>query len=261
MVLAMELRVLGCQGGSAPKRHLPGLLLDGTVLLEAGSVTSTLELGEQLKIRHVLLSHAHLDHIAGLAYLADNRCCHRVSSGNGQTLTVSSIAPVVEDLRAFLFNDRIWPDFSTIPTARDPVLCLQALPPGTAHLIGDHLTVIPIPVHHTVPTAGFIVHDGTGALVFSGDTGPTERLWEIARELDHVRAIIVETSFPNRLDALAEISGHLTPSRLARELDKMPPCPVWVYHIKPMFYDETVDELARLDSGIRVLSDGEVHVL
>ena len=41
----------------------------------------------------------------------------------------------------------------------------------------------------------------------------------------------------------------------------MPPCPVWVYHIKPMFYDETVDELTRLDSRVRVLSDGEVHVL
>ena len=261
MVLVMELRVLGCQGGSAPKRHLPGLLLDGTVLLEAGSVTSTLELGEQLDIRHVLLSHTHLDHTGGLAYLADNRCCDRASSGNDQALTVSSIAPVVEDLHDCVFNDRLWPDFSAIPTARNPVVRLQALRPGVSQPIGDHLTVIPIPVHHTVPTAGFIVHDGAGALVFSGDTGPTDRLWAVARELGNVRTIIVETSFPNRLDALAEISGHLTPSRLAWELDKMPPCPVWVYHIKPMFYDETVDELTRLDSRVRVLSDGEVHVL
>ena len=79
--------------------------------------------------------------------------------------------------------------------------------------------------------------------------------------MGRVRAIVVETSFPNRLEALAEVSGHLTPSLLARELDKMPPCPVWVYHIKPMFHDETVDELTRLDGRVRVLSDGEVHVL
>jgi ribonuclease BN (tRNA processing enzyme) len=261
MVLAMELRVLGCQGGSAPKRHLPGLLLDGTVLLEAGSVTSTLDLGEQLEIRHVLLSHAHLDHTAGLAYLADNRCCYRVSSGNGPTLTVSSIPPVVEDLRAFLFNDRLWPDFSNIPTARDAVLSLQELEPGAPHLIGDRLTVIPVPVHHTVPTAGFIAHDGTSALVFSGDTGPTDQIWHIARELGHVGAIIVETSFPNRLGRVAECSGHLTPALLARELDKMPPGPVWVYHLKPAFHDEIVEELTRLDGRVRVLSDGEVHVL
>ena len=257
----MELRVLGCQGGSAPKRHLPGLLLDGTVLLEAGSVTSTLELGEQLEIRHVLLSHAHLDHTGGLAYLADNHCCARASSGDDQGLTVCSIPPVMDDLRHHLFNDRLWPDFSVIPTARNPVVRLRTLQPGVPQPIGHRLTVIPVPVHHTVPTAGFIVHDGAGVLVFSGDTGPTEQLWALAREIGHVRAVVVETSFPDRLEALAEVSGHLTPSLLARELDKMPPCPVWVYHIKPMFYDETVNELTRLDGRVRVLSDGEVHVL
>ena len=97
--------------------------------------------------------------------------------------------------------------------------------------------------------------------VFSGDTGPTDRLWELARALGDVRAIIVETSFPDRLEALASVSGHLTPSLLARELDKMPPCPVWVYHIKPMFYDETVDQLDQLDGHVRVLRDGEIHQL
>jgi glyoxylase-like metal-dependent hydrolase (beta-lactamase superfamily II) len=183
MVLAMKLTVLGCQGGSAPARHLPGLLLDGTVLLEAGSVTSTLGLAEQLEIEHVLLSHAHLDHIGGLAYLADNRGCHRLSPGNGQTLAVSSIAPVLDDLRAHFFNERIWPDFSIIPTARDPVLRLNTLRPGKPSPIGDRLTVIPILVNHTVPATGFIVHDGAGALVFSGDTGPTDRLWKVARDL------------------------------------------------------------------------------
>jgi 3',5'-cyclic-nucleotide phosphodiesterase len=259
----MQVKVLGCQGGSAPARHLPGLLVDDTVLLEAGSVTATLDLADQFKIQHVLLSHAHLDHIGGLAYLADNQCCYRASSGNGhgRTLTVSSIAPVLDDLHAHFFNERIWPDFSAIPTVADPVLRLSVLKPGQPHLIGDRLTVVPILVDHTVPASGFIVHDGDSALVFSGDTGPTERLWEVARSLGDVRAIIVETSFPNRLDRLAEVSGHLTPARLARELDKMPNCPVWVYHIKPLFYDETADELAALDSHVRVLTDGEIQVL
>jgi ribonuclease BN (tRNA processing enzyme) len=257
----MRLRVLGCQGGSAPARHLPGLLLDDTVLLEAGSVTSTLPLHEQLEIRHVLLSHAHLDHTGGLAYLADNRCCHRASSGNGHPLTVSSVAPVVEDLRDHFFNNRLWPDFSAIPTPRDPVLRLNALRPGVPQPVGNHLTVIPIPVHHSVPAVGFIVHDDAGALVFSGDTGPTEELWAVARGLGNVRAVIVETSFPNRFGALAQVSGHLTPSQLAWELDKMPPCDVWVYHIKPMFHDETVEDLAPLGSRVRVLADGEAHVL
>jgi 3',5'-cyclic-nucleotide phosphodiesterase len=132
---------------------------------------------------------------------------------------------------------------------------------GDPTLVGDALTVVPIMVNHTVPACGFIVHDGEGALVFSGDTGPTDRLWEVARGLGDVRAVIVETSFPDRLEALAAASGHLTPGLLARELDKMPPCPVWVYHIKPMFYDETVEELDKLDGRVRVLQDGEIHQL
>jgi ribonuclease BN (tRNA processing enzyme) len=258
MFLGMKLRVLGCQGGSAPARHLPGLLLDDTVLLEAGSVTSTLPLAEQLEIRHVLLSHAHLDHTGGLAYLADNRCCYRISSGNGQALTVSSSAPVLDDLHQHLFNDRLWPDFSVIPKTWDPIVRLETLRTGVPQPIGDRLTVIPVPVNHTVPTVGFIVHDERGALVFSGDTGPTERLWELAREMGNVRAVIVETSFPNRFDALAEVSGHLTPNRLTRELDKMPPCDVCVYQIKPAFDDETVEKLAALDGRVRVLGDGKV---
>jgi ribonuclease BN (tRNA processing enzyme) len=257
----MKLRVLGCQGGSTPSRHLPGLLLDDTVLLEAGSVTSTLPLDEQLGIRHVLLSHAHLDHTGGLAYLADNRCAQRADSGHGQTLTVSSVEPVVEDLHDYFFNDKIWPDFSAIPSARDPIVRLQALQPGVPQPIGNRLTVIPVPVHHTVPTVGFIVHDDSGALVFSGDTGPTDRLWDRAREIGNVRAIIVETSFPDRLETLAELSGHLTPSQLTWELDKMPLCDVWVYHMKPVFHDEIVEELGKLDRRVRVLGDGEVHVL
>ncbi len=116
-------------------------------------------------------------------------------------------------------------------------------------------------MHHSVPAVGFIVHDDAGALVFSGDTGPTEELWAVARGLGNVRVVIVETSFPNRFGALAEVSGHLTPSQLAWELDKMPPCDVWVYHIKPLFHDETVEDLAPLGSRVRVLADGEAHVL
>ena len=256
----MKLRVLGCQGGSTPTRHLPGLLLDDTVLLEAGSVTSTLSLDEQLEIRHVLLSHAHLDHTAGLAYLADNRGCHRVGSGNGSPVTVSSISPVVNDLRGHFFNDRLWPDFSVLPTPGDPILQWNALRPHAPQRIEDRLTVIPVPVHHTVPAVGFVLYDDAGALVFSGDTGPTEALWRVARAVGDVRAIIVETSFPNRLATLADVSGHLTPDLLRREIDKMPPCDVWVYHVKPMFRDEIIEDLAPLDGRVRVLVDGETHV-
>ena len=99
------------------------------------------------------------------------------------------------------------------------------------------LWVTPIQVEHTIPTAGFIVHDGETGFVFSGDTGPTTKLWKAAKEMRGLKAVIVETSFPNRMDGLAKASGHLTPAMLQRELDKAPPdVPVWVYHVKPQLY-------------------------
>ena len=84
---------------------------------------------------------------------------------------------------------------------------------------------MPVPVHHAVPAAGFIIHDGTTGLVFSGDTGPTDEIWKVAREFKGIHAIIVETAFPNRLEDLASVSGHFTPALLQREMDKMPDAP------------------------------------
>ena len=125
------------------------------------------------------------------------------------------------------------------------------------------LWVTPVQVEHTVPTSGFIVHDGETGFVFSGDTGPTERLWQAAREMRGLKAIIVETAFPNRMDGLAEVSGHLTPEMLQREIDKSPPdVPVWVYHIKPQLFQETAEELAKIDpTRIHILEQGKTYSL
>ena len=69
----------------------------------------------------------------------------------------------------------------------------------------------------------------------------------------------METAFPNRLGALAHASGHLTPQLLERELEKMPDVPVWVYHIKPTFYDETAEEIERLGSRIQILQQDQTY--
>ena len=68
----MRLRVLGCYGGEAPGCHQISLLVDGHLLLDAGSVTAVLPLDAQAGINHVLISHAHLDHVAALAFIADH---------------------------------------------------------------------------------------------------------------------------------------------------------------------------------------------
>jgi cAMP phosphodiesterase len=211
-----------------------------------------------VEIEHALITHAHLDHTVGLAFLTDTLAMIAPE----RRVTVTSIAPVIESLRSHAFNDALWPNFTTIPSESSPVLGFRVLAEGAEARVGD-LRVTPVSVDHTVPTVGFVIHDGDTGFVYSGDTGPTERLWRVAREVRGLRAIIVETAFPNRLATLARVSGHLTPDMLRREIDKMPAeVPIWVYHIKPQLFQETAEELANIDpTRIHTLEQGKTYYL
>src|SRR5919198_5210326 len=118
----MRIEVLGCHGGDVPNLRLPTFLVNGQLLLEAGSVSGALPLERQVAIEHVLVSHAHLDHVVGLAFLVDN-----IQSAARRTaaVTTASLAPVIDDLRAHCFNNRLWPDFTVLPTPEAPVLRLE----------------------------------------------------------------------------------------------------------------------------------------
>jgi ribonuclease BN (tRNA processing enzyme) len=227
------------------------------VLVDAGSVTSALGLSEQLPIEHALLSHAHLDHIAGLAFLAESLSFE----SERRPVSVASVEPVVTAVRTGIFNNVIWPDFAQIPTG-SPVLGYRHLAEAAEQRVGD-LWVTPVAVTHSVPAVGFIVRDGNAAFVYTGDTGPTTALWDATRAVTGIRAVIIECAFPNRLAHLATLSCHMTPALIARELDKMPAdVPVWVFHVKPSFYEETASELARIAGGrVSVVEQDKTYTL
>ncbi|MGH7325604.1 MAG: MBL fold metallo-hydrolase [Candidatus Rokuibacteriota bacterium] len=245
----MKIRVLGAYGAEGLTQRPSAFLVNGTTLVDAGSVTGALTLPEQLKVEHVLISHSHLDHLAGLAFLTEALSSCEAT----RRVTVTSLEPVVHAIRTGVFNNVVWPDFARIPSPEAPILAYRSLVADAEQRVGD-LWVTPVGVTHTVPTAGFIVHDGSRGFIYSGDTGPTEALWKAARGLTGLRAVILECTFPNRLAALADVSRHLTPALVQREMDKLPPnVPVWIFHIKPPFLQETADELARLDEARIVL--------
>ncbi|MGH7230952.1 MAG: MBL fold metallo-hydrolase [Nitrospiraceae bacterium] len=76
----MKIRVPGCHGSeqviereSGPAQcRTCGFLVNGTVMVDARTIGTALTLQEQKRIRHILLSHLHFDHIQGLPTLADN---------------------------------------------------------------------------------------------------------------------------------------------------------------------------------------------
>lgn len=254
----MKLRVLGAFGSEGQGQRPSAFLIDDRVLVDAGTGPGALSVPEQLAVDHAVLSHAHLDHTVGLAFLVDTLAMIAPE----RCVTACALADTIDVCRTHVFNDALWPNFTAIPSREQPVLRLRTLEEEVEARVGD-LWVTPVPVDHSVPAAGFLVRDTETGFVYSGDTGPTRRLWERARAMRGLKALVVETAFPNRQDALARASGHLTPDMLRRELDKMPPdLPIWIFHVKPQHYQETAEELARIDpTRILILEQGKTYTL
>ncbi len=253
----MRIEVLGASGGETPGDPMTSFRLGNRLVLDAGGLTRTLPLETQLALEGVLISHAHLDHVRDLAVLADTR-----TQRGARPLAVYGLASTHRVLRQHLFNGELWPDFTRIPSARRPAVRLLELQPGRPFRAGG-LSITAVPVHHNPETVGFVVRGRSGAVVFSGDTGPTDALWVAARALGRrLKAVFVECSFPRRLAWLAEVSSHLSPDTLAGELRKLGPAlgriPVFLYHMKPGFAAEIEAEVHDLLDGVVLARDGMV---
>lgn len=252
----MNIKILGCHGSDM---YIPqtegglycrsvGFLINDQVMLDAGTGALELDFNQQQHIRHIVCSHVHLDHVKGLPALADNR----VGSTASSPITVASIPPVLADLKAHIFNDRVFPNFFALPTQTQAILEELSLIEGKETSMSG-LEFIPISVNHTVPTVGYIVRDQHASWVFSGDTYETDQLWKIAKQTPNLKAAFIETSFPNEMHDIAVVSKHLTPSLLNQEFQKLeqPELPVFAYHLKPAFRDRIAQQLS--DLGIRNL--------
>jgi len=232
----VKIRILGCYGGQLLGFHLSSFLVNDSILLDAGSPTVALTLEEQRHIRHVFISHTHLDHIQDIAFLADNRSLKRMGGvGENRHITIHSLQDNLDTLKTHFLNDVIWPDFTQIPTVKDPILKLSAIDPLKSITV-DNVTITPIPMNHPVPCTGFLLDQGGKQFIYSADTGMTDTLWEVANAQPNLRGLIIDCSFPNAYQNLAEISGHLTPKQMASELKKLRTLgevPIYLFHMKP----------------------------
>jgi cAMP phosphodiesterase len=248
------LRVLGCSGGELPHHRTTCFLVDGRLALDAGALTASLSLEELLRVDDILLTHSHFDHVKDVPLLADLLVGRR-----RRPVRVHASPECARTLREDVFNDRLWPDFTRIPDARRPVVEIRPFSPSRPFRIGRY-AVRPVPVCHPEESVGFIVSNGGRSFAVSGDTGPTSRLWRQVNAERRLRALFVEMSFPSSMQALADVSGHLTPNTLATELAKLERngYPVYLYHLKPAYAAELRKELAALRlPGVRVLAVGD----
>lgn len=225
----MKIRVLGCSGAIAKDCRTSSFLIDQNMLVDAGTGVGDLTLDEMACIDHVLLTHSHLDHIAALPLMVD-----AIASRRRAPLKVHALQGTIDALKAHVFNDIIWPDFSRIPTPAAPFIQFFPLQVGeTLALGGKQIEVLP--AVHTVPAVGYAIGTGKGHWVFTGDTEHNPALWARINQID-VALLVIETAFSNDECALARRSLHLCPASLATELA----CraagkdyPIYITHTKP----------------------------
>ncbi len=242
----MKVEFLGTFGGNTESNYLTSFLIDDHIAVDAGSLTQALSLVRQLQISDILISHSHLDHTLSLPFLADN-----IFGERDQPLRIWAHATVIEALRRHVFNEVTWPDFSVLPNPEEPTLQFCPLNSGVTVEIGG-LRVTPVPVNHVVPTHGFLIEcpSTNASILYSADTTSTDQLWALANDQENLKAIVVDCSFPNDFERLAKLSGHMTPELLRQDLTKLQrKTQILIYHLKPMYKDVLMSELAALGLG------------
>ncbi len=245
----MFIDVLGADGGKHAGSNLVSMRLGQSVLLDAGSAAGLRD-DEQRGIEVLLLTHAHLDHILELGFLAD-----AAASLRNSPLRVIASPACIDAVRTHYMNDLVWPDFSRIRTSHGPAIIYEELVDFEWLDLPGGFRALPVPVNHGAGARGFVFSSGSGSLVYTGDTGPTDELWARASQMEDLRAVVAEVSFPDKLEDLAISSDHLTPNLLKREMRKLdrPGVPIYAFHLKPWFRQEIDRDLSRQFSDGAVL--------
>ena len=187
----MRIKILGCSGGIGAELRTTSLLVDRDILIDAGTGIGDLTLDEMRHIRHVFLTHSHLDHTSGLPLLLDTIFDHLKTP-----LTVYGRAETLEAVRKHIFNWIMWPDFAELPDKQKPVLLYKPLKLGARESL-DGRNLHMVEVNHTVPGAGYIIEREGKVFAFSGDTYTNDSFWAAVNAYPRVDALMVETAFAN----------------------------------------------------------------
>lgn len=225
----MWISILGCSGGIGPGNRTTSILIDDDILLDAGSGVGDLSLQQMARIRHIFISHSHLDHIAFLPFLVDS-----IFSQIKEPIQIYGLPATINALKEHIFNWSVWPDFSELPNKESPVMVFNNMQPHSCIQIGDR-RVTSIPVEHVVPGVGYCVESGEGKrFAFSGDTATNDSLWAALNKLSSLDTLMIESGYPDSMEALSKLAQHYTPSILAKDLKKLKHKPhLLISHLKP----------------------------
>ncbi len=239
----MKIRILGTAlQDTARRQYASTYLINETVAIDAGCLGLWGSAEQQERVRHVLLTHSHADHIATLPLFLET-----VWTPAPECPTVHASQATLSTLRRHVFNEEVWPDFEALSERMPPFVRFRETELEVPFEV-EGLQVTPVQVHHAVPTQGYVVREGDQAVIFGSDTGPTKRLWQVARETPGLKAVFLEASFPNQYQRVALASLHLTPEMFAHEAAQLPPgVRIFAIHLKVRYRDVLERELRALN--------------
>jgi cAMP phosphodiesterase len=256
----MKLRLLPSSfepdGTASRRQHFSCFVVDGKVAFDAGSLASGVTPDERTSIRDIVLTHAHLDHIAGLPLFIDD-----LFPVIAEPVRVHATAEVIDALETHVFNWSIYPKFSELHNEFGKVIEYRQINIGEAFEVGG-LSVIGMPVNHKVPSAGFLIASGSSRIALSGDTAEMSEFWSRVNSTDDLAAILIECAFPNEFEDLSAVSHHLTPHKLENELRKLniQDIEIYVINLKPAYRDVIIAQLRTInDDRLKVLEVGRVY--
>ena len=203
----MNIKTLGAHNCESRNTKLTTLLIDDIIAIDAGALTSSLSFKAQRKLKAILITHQHYDHIKDIPTIAFN------AAMAWDTINVYSTVAVYEAL-SLILGSKLYPNFLEFPQ-ENPSLKFTLIEPYQSEQIEGY-GILPLPVSHSTLTVGYQVTSPDGKTVFyTGDTGPgLENCWQrISPQL-----LITEVSAPNRFEALYKRRGHFTPALLKEEL-------------------------------------------
>ena len=251
----MRLRVLGCSGGIGGELRTTSMLLDHDTLIDAGTGVGDLSINELVQVDHIFVTHSHMDHVAMIPFIVDT-----VGWLRDRPLTVHAIPETLAILKEHLFNWKLWPDFSQIPSAANPVMRYEAVKLGSPVALGGR-RIVPLPANHVVPAVGYHLDSGKASLVFTGDTTTNDALWPVVNRIVNLKYLIIETALSDRERELAVLSKHLCPGLLAAELAKLNLTPeIYVTHLKPRESELIMQQVATTvkERRVRMLQNNHV---
>ena len=251
----MQIRILGWAGGIGANLRTTSFLVDDDMLIDAGTGLGDLPLNQMTGIRHIFLTHSHMDHTVGLPLLADS-----MFGVHEEPIVVHAQQETIEALKTHIFNWVMWPDFSELPSRDKPSLQFEVMHPGEKMSIRAR-EIEMIPVNHTVPGVAYCVSDPRATVAFSGDTTTNDTLWEVLNGYRNIDLLFVEAAFSNNDIEISKISKHYCPLLLGEDIAKMTHRPdVWLTHFKPgdedLIYQECIEAMP--DFEVHRLRGGEV---